>query len=153
MTIEAPRGTSTQLQPYSDVTDIHGVDVYPVTLTNPSPNLHDVGTWTNTVASVTPSEAVWVTLQVCDSGSYDTNGQFVLPTLAQERYMAYDAIINGARSLAFYGGNIPGCWNATDRQFGWNWTFWMNVLKPLFGELDSASAIAPALVNPRSTRR
>ena len=152
VTIEAPRGTPTQLQPYSDVTDIHGVDVYPVTLTNPSPNLHDVGTWTNTVASVTPSESVWTTLQVCDSSSYDTSGHFVLPTLPQERYMAYDAIINGARSLAFYGSNIPGCWNATDRQYGWNWTFWTNVLKPLVGELDSGSAIAPALLNPASTK-
>ena len=66
--------------------------------------------------------------------------------------MAYDAIINGARSLAFYGGNIPGCWNATDRQYGWNWTFWTNVLKPLVGELDSGSAIAPALLNPASTK-
>src|SRR3954447_25434558 len=145
VTIEAPRGTSTQLQPYSAVTDIHGVDVYPVTLANPSPNLHDVGTWTNTLASITPSKSVWTTLQVCDSGSYSTNGQFVLPTSAQERYMAYDAIVNGARSLAFYGGNIPGCWNATDRQYAWNWTFWASVLKPLVAELNAASAIAPAL--------
>jgi cell division septation protein DedD len=152
VTIEAPRGTSSQIQPYSDVTDIHGVDVYPVTLTNPSPNLHDVGTWTNTVASVTPSKAAWSTLQVCDSGSYNTGGQFVLPTLAQERYMAYDAIVNGARSLAFYGGNIPGCWNATDRQYGWNWTFWTSVLKPLVQELNAASPIAPALVDPGSTQ-
>ena len=112
VTIEAPRGTAASLQPYSAVTDVHGVDIYPVTLLNPTPNLHDVGTWTSTVASITPSHAVWTTLQVCASGSYDTNpARFVLPTLAQERYMAYDAIINGARSLAFYGGNIPGCWN------------------------------------------
>ena len=30
--------------------------------------------------------------------------------------MIYDAIINGARSLAFYGGNNPDCWNPTDTQ-------------------------------------
>jgi hypothetical protein len=152
VTIEAPRGTAQQLQPYTAVTDVHGVDVYPVTLANPSPNLHDVGTWTSTVASVTPSKAVWTTLQVCDSGSYSTSGQFVLPTFVQERYMAYDAIVNGARSLAFYGGNIPGCWSTSDRQYGWNWTFWTNVLEPLVRELNASSDIAPALVDPGSTR-
>src|SRR5205823_6185120 len=94
VTIEAPRGTATQLRPYSDVTDIHGVDVYPVTLQSTAPNLHDVGTWTSTVASVTPGHAVWTTLQVCASGSYDANGHYVLPTPTQERYMAYDAIVN-----------------------------------------------------------
>src|SRR4029453_9643276 len=115
-------------------------------------NLHDVGTWTSTIASVTPSRAVWTTLQVCASGSYDASGNFVLPTFAQERYMLYDAILNGARSLAFYGGNNPNCWNATDSQFGWNWTFWSTVLKPLLGEINSLSPLAPALVNPATTQ-
>jgi hypothetical protein len=152
VTIEAPRGTAAQIQPYSSVTDIHGVDIYPVTLQSPAPDLHQVGTWTKTIASVTPSNAVWTTLQVCASGSYDTGGHYVLPTFAQERYMAYDAIVNGARSLAFYGGNIPGCWNASDRQRGWNWTFWASVLKPLIGELAASSPLAPALVNAGTTQ-
>ena len=114
VTIQAPRGTAPQLAPYTPVTDIHGVDVYPVTLAASAPNLHDVGTWTSTVGSVTPSHAVWTTLQVCASGSYDSSGHFVLPTFAQERYMLYDAILNGARSIAFYGGNNPNCWTARD---------------------------------------
>ena len=114
MTIQAPRGTAAELAPYTPVTDIHGVDVYPVTLAASAPNLHDVGSWTSTIASVTPSRAVWTTLQVCASGSYDSSGRFVLPTFAQERYMLYDAILNGARSLAFYGGNNPNCWTASD---------------------------------------
>ena len=83
------------------------------------------------MASVTPSRAVWTTLQVCASGSYDSSGDFVLPTFAQERYMLYDAILNGARSIAFYGGNNPNCSTTTDNQFGWNWSFWNSVLKPL----------------------
>ncbi len=150
VTIEAPRGTADQLQPYSAVTDVHGVDVYPVTLQASDGDLHAVGRWTSTVASVTPSHQAWTTLQVCASGSYNTSGQFVLPTLAQERYMAYDAILNGARSLAFYGGNIPGCWSASDRQLGWNWTFWISVLDPLVRELTGE--LAPALVKPGSTQ-
>ena len=152
VTIQAPRGTAQQLAPYTPVTDIHGVDIYPVTLTASAPNLHDVGTWTSTIASVTPSRAVWTTLQVCASGSYDSSGNFVLPTFAQERYMLYDAILNGARSVAFYGGNNPNCWSASDTQYGWNWTFWSTVLKPLLGEINSLSPLAPALVNPATTQ-
>ena len=113
MTIQAPRGTSADLEPYSAVTDIHGVDHYPVTWVDQNdPDLHEVGVWTDTIASVTPNHAVWTTLQVCASGSSGPNeGEFVLPTRRQERYMIYDAILNGARSLAFYGGNIDRCWN------------------------------------------
>jgi Ca2+-binding RTX toxin-like protein len=160
VTIEAPKPddstgspastTASALAPYSSVTDVHGVDIYPVTLANPTPDLHRVGRWTAAVAAVTPNHAVWTTVQVCASGSYNTSGQFVLPTFAQERYMAYDAIVNGARSLAFYGGNVAGCWNATDRQHAWNWTFWSSVLKPLLAELNASSPLAPALVDAQT---
>jgi hypothetical protein len=68
-----------------------------------------VGEWPATVASVTPDRSVWTTLQVCASGSSDPDGSgaFVIPTRHQERFMIYDEIINGARNLAFYGGNLP----------------------------------------------
>jgi hypothetical protein len=154
VTIQAPRGTGEQLAPYDAVTDVHGVDDYPVTWQNRAdPNLHEVGTWTQTIASVTPNQAVWTTLQVCASGSSGPNpGEFVLPTRRQERYMIYDAILNGARSLAFYGGNIDRCWTPSDEQLGWNWTFWNDVLKGLIEEINADSPIAPALVNPGSTQ-
>ena len=154
VTIQAPRGTSADLEPYSAVTDIHGVDHYPVTWVDQNdPNLHEVGVWTDTIASVTPNRAVWTTLQVCASGSSGPNeGEFVLPTRRQERYMIYDAILNGARSLAFYGGNIDRCWTAGDSALGWNWTFWNGVLKGLIQEISADSPIAPALVNPGSTK-
>jgi hypothetical protein len=152
VTIQAPRGTAADLAPYSPVTDIHGVDHYPVTWANRAdPHLHEIGVWTDTIASVTPSQAVWTTLQVCASGSSGPSGEFVLPTRRQERYMIYDAILNGARSLAFYGGNINRCWNASDTAHGWNWTFWNDVLKGLIEEINAESPIAPALVNPGST--
>jgi hypothetical protein len=151
VTIQAPRGTASDLAPYSAVTDVHGVDIYPVTLGTADPDLHQVGLWTSTIASVSPDLPVWTTLQVCASGSYDSNGSFVLPAPEQERFMIYDSIINGARAVAFYGGNIPGCWSAGDRQLGWNWTFWNNVLKGLIAEINARSPLAPALVNPDST--
>jgi hypothetical protein len=150
VTIQAPKGTAAELAPYTAVTDIHGVDHYPVTYAETDPNLHEVGRWTKTIASVTPSGAVWTTLQVCASGSSDPedSSRFVLPTRQQERYMIYDAILNGARSLAFYGGNLPRCWDATDTAHGWNWTFWNNVLEGLVREISAESPIGPALVNP-----
>jgi hypothetical protein len=118
------------------------------------PRLHEVGDWTKTVESITPNRSVWTTLQVCASGSSDPagSGDFVLPTRRQERYMIYDAIINGARNLAFYGGNLPRCWSDTDAAHGWNWTFWNDVLEGLIQEINANSPIAAALVNPESTK-
>jgi hypothetical protein len=151
VTIEAPRGAASDLAPYTAVTDVHGVDDYPVTIANPSPDLHQVGEWTSTLASITPAAPVWTTLQVCATGSRDASGNFVLPTFQQERYMAYDAIVNGARALAFYGGNQAACWNSTDTQYGWSWTFWQSVLRPLVQQLSARSPLAPALLNTSTT--
>jgi hypothetical protein len=151
--IQAPRGTALDLSPYSSVTDVHGVDDYPVTLAaGTNPNLHQVGLWTSTISAATPSHSLWTTLQVCASGSYDANGNYVLPTLLQERYMIYDAILNGARTLAFFGGTTVNCMNPTDKSYGWNWTFWNTVLKGLVQEINAGSPLAPALVNPASTQ-
>jgi L,D-peptidoglycan transpeptidase YkuD (ErfK/YbiS/YcfS/YnhG family) len=66
--------------------------------------------------------------------------------------MAYDAIVNGAGALAFYGGQNPRCWGQLDALGGWNWTFWATALEPLVRELGPRSAIAPALVDRGSTR-
>jgi hypothetical protein len=150
LTIEAPQGTPHSLSTYSRVTDTHGVDVYPIALGTSQPDLHEVGVWTHTLASVTPDHSVWTTLQICSSGSYSSSA-YVLPTRTQERYMIYDAIINGARGLSFFGGDNPGCSNARDRALGWNWTFWNTVLSGLVGEIAAKSALAPALDNPGST--
>ena len=149
VTIEAPRGTAADLAPYSSVTDIHGVDIYPVTLANPSPNLQRVGAWTATLASITPLAPVWTTIQICAGASSDkTTGDYVLPTFQQERYMAYDALLNGAKALNFYGGGNTPCFSGSDATYGWNWSFWQSVLEPLVRQLSASSPIAPALVNP-----
>ena len=123
-----------------------------MTLAASAPNLHDVGTLDehDRVRHAEPC------------GVDDAAGlrerelrlerQLRLPTFAQERYMLYDAILNGARSIAFYGGNNPNCWTASDTQYGWNWSFWSSVLKPLLGEINSLSPLAPALVNPATTQ-
>jgi len=154
VTIEAPRGTAADLAPYSSVTDVHGVDIYPVTLPHPTPNLHAVGTWTETLSSITPLAPVWTTIQICSSGSVDkATGNYVVPTYQQERYMAYDAIVNGAKALTFFGGTNPGCFSGSDATYGWNWSFWQTVLEPLVQQLSASSPFAPALVNAAKAPR
>jgi hypothetical protein len=152
VTVQAPRAGVWSLASYSEVTDVHGVNHYPIAIGDPDPDLGEVGSWTNVLRWATPNRAVWTTLQVCWSWSYDAAGNIALPTFAQERFMVYDAIVNGARALAFYGGQNPKCWGQLDLAGGWNWTFWERVLEPLVREIGAGSAIAPALVNPGSTR-
>ncbi len=64
--------------------------------------------------------------------------------------MAYQAIINGARGLNFFGGTLPAALNSRDAKLGWNWTFWDRVLKPLVEEIGRHSPLHPALVAPNS---
>lgn len=153
VTILAPRGSAAELAPYRKVSDELGVDVYPVTLDNRhSPDLHEVGIWTRAIAEINRDHFVWTTLQICSIHQYNQRtGAYVLPSSYQERYMLYDAIINGARGVAFFGGNIPHCWNRVDRRYGWNWTFWNRTLSQLIEQIGSHSPLAPALDNPAST--
>jgi uncharacterized protein (TIGR02597 family) len=61
--------------------------------------------------------------------------------------MAYQAIVNGARGLMFFGGNIASTLtNALDAQLGWNWSFWTNTLKPLTLQLTTNTPLSDALV-------
>jgi hypothetical protein len=152
VTVQAPRAGVWSLTSYSDVTDVHGVNHYPIAIGDPDPELGEVGSWTNVLRWATPNRAVWTTLQICWSWSYDAAGNVALPTFEQERFMIYDAILNGARALAFYGGQNPKCWGQLDGAGGWNWTFWERVLEPLVREIGAGSPIAPALTSPGSTR-
>jgi hypothetical protein len=151
VTVQPSRGSGPELARYARVTDVHGVNHYPVSLGNPDPKLDEVGRWTDILAWATPSRAVWTTLGICWRWSYDVYGNYALPTAREQRYMAYDAIVNGARALAFYGGNLPQCWNEVDAKYRWSWTYWERVLEPLVRELGAISPLAPALVNPATT--
>jgi hypothetical protein len=149
VTIQAPRAGVWSLQPYAAVTDVHGINSYPVAIGDSDPELGEPGSWTDVVRLATPRQAVWTTLGICWTWSYDAAGNVQLPTFEQMRFMAYDAIVNGARALAFYGGQNPRCWGQLDAAGGWNWTYWERVLEPLVREL---SRLTPALVSPGTTR-
>jgi hypothetical protein len=152
VTVQAARAGVWSLEPYSAVTDVHGVSQYPIAIGDPDPDLGQVGLWTDVLRWATPNRSVWTTLQICWAWSYDAAGNVALPTRDQERYMIYDAILNGARTLAFFGGQNPKCWGQLDAAGGWNWTFWERVLEPLVREIGARSPLAPALVSPGSTR-
>ena len=97
---------------------------------------------------------VWMTLQIAWSGVMpnqahpDTVPRF--PTYLEERFMAYQAIVAGARGLVFYGGNFTQIMRPRDANLGWNWTFWQMVLRPLVTELMSDS-VRPALLAANAT--
>ena len=155
--IQAPRSTIAELSAYRPALDITGADIYPVAY---PPGTHAdtgntdisvVGDMTRKMVAVGGPKPVWMTLQIAWSGSTpsrqhpDVVPRF--PTLHEERFMAYQAIVNGARGLVFFGGHLTQVATPADAQAGWNWTFWTRVLKPLLSELSSA-AVNPALVAP-----
>jgi hypothetical protein len=146
--IHAPRGTVDDLRQYTVVGEVQSVDVYPVKYRVADPNLHWVGRWTRTLKDATPRRVVTTTLGICFSGSFDRagSGAYVVPTRQQARYMAYDAIMNGARGLIWFGGQNPACFGPGDHALGWNWTYWTAVLRPLVRELGVQSRLYPALV-------
>ena len=143
------------LRPYNAVTDTHGIDVYPIHyrfMGLRPPSLHFVGLWLAALRRATGRNAVTMTLQICFTGSKNPEGpEFVLPTRRQERYMIYDAIVNGARGLIFYGGQLARCHDERDAALGWNWTFWDSVLEDLLAEIRAGSPLHRALLRPETT--
>src|SRR5688572_8973944 len=153
----APRGTVQELQPYNAAADILALDIYPVGIPPgthsllPNKQISMVGDWTQFLAQVANGQKqFWMVEQIAWSGVTPPARTLIFPTFRQSRYMAYQAIINGARGLMFFGGNIATTLNAQDAPLGWNWTFWDDVLKRVVREVGDHSALAPALVAPDS---
>jgi hypothetical protein len=164
--IEAPRGpgptiqspdrplTAAAVAPYAAACDVHGVDIYPI-----PPGAHAggapvntdisvVGDMTSIIVQATRRKAIWTTLQIAWSGVFPPH-PVVFPTLQQARFMAYDAVVAGARGLLFFGGQYEQVMSPVDQASGWNWTYWKNVQRPLLVELTDA-AHTPALLAPVS---
>lgn len=143
---------------WNAVTDTHGINVYPVyhhLVGVRQPKLGFVGLWTAAIKRATATKAITTTLQICFAGSDDRNGSgaFVLPSARQERFMIYDAILNGARGLFFYGGHLNRCHRERDRELGWNWAFWGSTLGRLVGEIRAGKPLHKVLVRPETSRR
>ncbi len=152
----APRGTVTDLQPYNSAADILMVDDYPVvtngTVANNPPitntNVSQFGDWAHELSQVANRQRTfWMVEQIAFSGTTPPSHGLIFPTFQQERYMAFQAIVNGARGLMFFGGNVAATLTDTnDFALGWNWTFWTNVLKPLTLQLSPGSPAFDAVV-------
>jgi hypothetical protein len=160
--IEAPRRrggeplTVAAVRPYAAACDIHGVDVYPIPrgahAGGPPVNadLSVVGDMTRIVAKASAGKPIWTTLQIAWSGVLPPH-PIVFPTLPQARFMAYDAIVAGARGLFFFGGHLKPVMNARDRALGWNWTYWHTVQRPLLDELTDADHTRALTAPPAHT--
>lgn len=153
----APRGTVEELQPYNAAADILAIDIYPVSIPPgkhsllPNKEISMVGDWTQFLAEIANGQKqYWMIEQIAWSGVTPPNNTLIFPTFRQSRFMAYQAIINGARGLMFFGGNVAATLNAQDAPLGWNWTFWEEVLKPVMQEIGDHSTLARALVAPVS---
>jgi len=107
-----------------------------------------VGDVTAILARTTRRKAIWTTLQIAWSGVLPPH-PVVFPTLQQARFMAYDAVIAGARGLFFFGGHLTQVMTPADRELGWNWVYWQRVQRPLLVELTDAAHTA-ALTAPLS---
>ena len=152
----APRGTLERLRPYVAAADLLLLDIYPVGY---PPGKHSlwqnkeismVGDYTKFIKEVAGGKPVWMVLQIAWSGVLKPGKTLRFPTFAQERFMTYQALINGARGLIYFGGHIEKAMPPEDAELGWNWTFWRRVLWPVLEEVANNSPLAPALVAPDS---
>lgn len=111
---EAPRGKVEDLRPYALASDAYGVDIYPI----PSPNSHSelpdkmmtsVGKYTDICEEVTWNrKPIWMTLQGFAWRQWNeppNNQNLVYPNHAENRFMAYNAIVHGATGLFYWGFN------------------------------------------------
>jgi hypothetical protein len=154
----APRGTHETLLPYNVACDVIATDIYPVSEPRgkhsllPNKDLSMVGDYTQRMVRLSGGEKmVFMILQGCWSGvlpSRDSRNRLMFPTFREERYMLYQAIINGSDSISFFG--LTFGLSGRDEELGFNWTFWRAVLRPLLAEIREGSELYPVLTGPRS---
>jgi len=154
---QAPLGPVAELNPYRPAFEITGADIYPISYGHlhaadqPNHDISVVGDVTRKMVTAAGGKPIWMTLQIAWSGilpSHDDPDRVPrFPSLPELRFMAYQAIVNGARGLAFFGGQYTQVMRPRDATTGWNWSFWQLVLRPLLEELNSPT-VRPALLAP-----
>ena len=152
--IHAPRNTIEELKRYNPGGDVTGADIYPVSVPMgghshlPNKQMSVVGDYTKRMMAVADGKMpVFMVLQVTWSGVMPERGKtLVRPTFDQERYMLYQAIINGAKGIHFFG--FPYCLNERDTPYGWNWTYWYEVIKPLLSQIKKGTELHGVITAP-----
>jgi len=153
--VNAPRNTIEELRRYAVACDGTGVDIYPVSVPMgkhsglPNKQISVVGDYTKRMIEVVHGKKpVLLVLQITFSGTTPPKNILVRPTFDQQRYMTYQAIIDGANGIMYFGGYIA--LNERDQKLGFNWTYWYDVLKPLLAELGPGSELYPVITAPSS---
>ena len=111
----APRNSVAQRAEFNKAADAEGCDIYPVPpyigghSDLADRGLTSVGAFTRLMQEAAPSKPVWMVLQAFSwaeldekKGSPDLDQQRP-PTYHETRFMAYDAIVNGARGILYWG--------------------------------------------------
>jgi hypothetical protein len=149
----APRNTLEELRRYGAGCDGTGADIYPVSVPMgkhsllANKGLSMVGDYTKKMVAVAEGQKpILMVLQITFSGTLPPKNILVRPTFEQQRYMAYQAIIDGANGLMWFGGYLA--LNERDQPLGFNWTYWQEVLGPLLAEIGPQSELYPVLTAP-----
>ncbi|HET8549452.1 MAG TPA: hypothetical protein VFL57_15675 [Bryobacteraceae bacterium] len=155
---QAPRGTIESLKHYDPAYDVGAIDIYPVSYPPglhshlPNKNISVVGDYAKWMQEITGGrKPFWMVLQICFSGVTNPGRTLRFPTFPELRYMSWQSIINGARGLLYFGGNVPACMADEDRALGWNWRFYRRVLKPVLEEFSPGGPAHAALIAPDSS--
>jgi len=113
----APRNSVKSLQKYNQAVDAAGCDIYPVPF-NPSnghsglkdTNLSSVGAYTDRMRAASPGKSIWMVLQgfgwrdlkkESEKESDPAKGR--RPNFHESRFMAYDAVVQGANAILYWG--------------------------------------------------
>jgi len=155
ITIQAPRNTIEELRRYNDSCDISGADIYPVSIPMgknshlPNKNISVVGDYTKRMVEVVHDQKpIFMVLGVTWSGVVPARGNTLIrPTFEQMRYMTYQAFIDGAKGIHWFG--FPGVLSEKDQPYGWNWTYWYSVMKPLLSEFKKGTELNAVLIAPK----
>jgi hypothetical protein len=154
--IQAPRGTVKELASYVPYLDITGVDVFPISYPPgghldkwPNHEISAVGDWARIINEAAGGKTVLDDAPGLLQRHRDQGRTLRMPTFPESRFMTYDAIINGARGVNYFGGANRLSLNERDAALGYNWTFWDRTLKPLLAEIN-AKARWPSAGRPNS---
>jgi hypothetical protein len=150
----APRNQIAKLALYNRSADIVGCDIYPFPefKTQHSDiidhSLACVGGYTQRMRKSAPGKPIWMVLQGFSWGEYWAlspirKREYPAPGIPQLRFMAFDAIVNGASGLNFWGTDIA-------KKDAKSWKDLLSVVHEL-KELQPLLSAPQALIKPEIT--
>lgn len=113
----APRNSISQLAAFNRAADAVGCDIYPAPPHSPRSGHSDiadrsltaVGAYTRRMQAAAPTKPVWMVLQgfgwpdLKEPGAIAEDKELRRPTREETRFMAFDAIVHGARGILYFG--------------------------------------------------